>query len=238
MRLASFLLLSTTSLLFTACGSDGDLSPGAGDDVGEGSTTLFVDADVVAAPVVPNAKDPGDFLTTFRVRLERGGVPLTTGLVSVESSQGVVMLTYSGEGNRWVGSQNGYTEVYRLAAKAETDYVDGVKVDGPSVHAFTAPLPGATVDTQAPVMVTWSKSGTAETARIDTDKLDELVIPDSGSYSVPIGGFKSKREEVEQERIRLDRSQRITPLGAVAGSELRVTVRNEISVVVAAAPTL
>lgn len=193
---------------------------------------------MVATPVVPNAKDPGDFLTSFRVRLERGGIPVTTGLVSLESSQGVVMLTYSGEGNRWVGSQNGYSEVYRLAAKADADYVDGVRVDGPSVHTFTAPLPGATVDTQLPVTVTWTKSGTAETARIDTDKLDELVIPDSGSYAIPAGGFKSKSGEVEQERIRLDRSQRVTPLGAVAGSELRVTVRNEISVVVAAAPAL
>lgn len=221
-----------------ACGSDGDLDPGAGDDPGEGSTTLLVDADVVASPVVPNATNPGDFLTTFRVRLERNGLQVTAGLVSIESSQGVVMLTYSGEGNRWVGSQNGYSEVYRLAAKADVDYVDGVKVDGPSVHAFTAPLPGATVDTRLPVMVTWTKSGTAETARLDTDKLDELVIPDSGSYSIPPGGFKSKSDEVEQERIRLDRSQRVTPLGAVAGSELRVTVRNEISVVVAATPAL
>lgn len=236
MRLSTLLIFPSVSLAVFACSTEGDLDPGAGNSPGTGSTTLLVDADVVARPVVPNATKPQDFTTEFRIRLERGGVNVTTGLVSVESSQGVVDLTYSGEPNRWTGIQNGYSEVYRLAVKADADFVDDVRVDGPSVHYFTAPVAGATVDTRAPVMVTWSRSGTAETARLDTDQLDELVIPDSGEYSIPTGGFKSKRDGVEQERIRLDRSQRVTPTGALAGSEMRVTVRNEISVVVAAAP--
>lgn len=230
------LLAAPLSVALVACSSDGELDPGAGNDPGTGSTTLLVDADVLASPVVPNASKAQDFTTTFRVRLERAGSTVTTGTVTVQSSQGAVPLTYTGEGNRWVGIQNGYSEVYRLDVTADADFLESVRVDGPSVHYLTAPLPGATVDTRAPVMVTWARSGAAETARLDTDQLDELVVPDTGSYSIPIGGFKSKRDGVEQERVRIERSQRVTPTGALAGSEMRVTIRNEISVVVAPVP--
>lgn len=219
-----------------ACGGGGDLDPGAGNDAGEGSTTLLVDADVEARPLVPNASKAVDFTTSFRVRLERAGTPVTTGTVTIESAAGAVSLEYRNDDNRWVGAQTGYQEVYRLSATAGDDFLDGVRVDGPALHWFTAPAPGATVDTRAPVMVTWSRGEAAETARLDTDQLDELVIGDTGSYAIPTGGFKSKRDEVEQERIRLDRSRRLTPAGALVGSEMRVLVRNEISVVVAAAP--
>jgi hypothetical protein len=219
-----------------ACGSGGDLDPGAGDSAGTGSSTLLVDADVEARPLVPNASEANDFTTTFRVNVSRGGSPVTTGTVTVESAAGMVALTYSGEAGRWTGAQVGYEEVYRLTVTADADFLKDVRVDGPALHWFTAPAPGATVDTRAPVMVTWSRGEAAEVTRLDTDQLDELAIEDTGSYAVPAGGFKSKRDEVEQERIRLDRSRRITPAGALVGSELRVLVRNEISVVVAAAP--
>jgi hypothetical protein len=236
LNLPSLLISCALVPSVAACSSSGDLDPGAGDDAGEGSLTLLVDADVEARPLIPNASKAGDFTTSFRVRLERAGAAVTTGTVTIESAAGAVPLTYTGEDNRWVGVQNGYEEVYRLSVTDGADFVDGVRVDGPAVHWFTSPLPGATVDTSAPVMVTWSRGEAADTARLDTDQLDELVISDTGSYSVPTGGFKSKSDEVEQERIRLDRSRRITPAGAVAGSELRVQVRNEISVVVAARP--
>jgi hypothetical protein len=233
----SLLLLLLPSIpVVTACSDNGDLDPGAGNAPGEGSFTLFVDANVEARPLVPNAAKRVDFTTSFQVRLARGDTPVTTGEVLIESSAGLVALTYSTEDNRWTGLQNGYAEVYRLSATAGADTIDGVRVDGPSLHWFTAPTAGATVDTRAPVTVTWSRGDEAETARLDTDQLDELAIPDSGSYSIAAGGFKSKRDDVEQERIRLTRSRRVTPSGALAGSEMQVTVRNEIAVVVA--PTL
>lgn len=236
LSLTRTLPLLTSSLLVAACSSSGDLDPGAGNDVGEGSLTLRVDADVQARPLIPNASKAADFTTSFSIRLDVGDVRVTTGVVTVESADGLVALTYDSESNRWTGAQNGYAEVYRLSATSGADTVDSVRVDGPALHWFTAPAPGATVDTRAPVTVTWSRGEEAETALLDTDQLDTLAIADSGSYMIVAGGFKSKREEVEQERIRLDRSTRVTPAGAVVGSEMRVTVRNEISVVVA--PTL
>lgn len=233
---SSIFAVAVTTLCASACGSGGDLDPGAGSDPGEGSLTLHLDADLDARPLVPNAAKSADFTTQFSVRLDKGGTPLTTGTVTVESSAGLVALTYDGEGNRWSGVQNGYFEVYRLSVTSGDDFLDGVRVDGPSVFWFTSPAPGATVDTSAPVAVTWSRDDDAEVTRLDTDQLDELAIPDTGSYSIAAGGFKSKRGEVEQERIRITRAARITPTGALPASELRVSIRNEISVVVAPAP--
>jgi hypothetical protein len=201
-----------------------------------GSMTLLIDADAIAHPLIPNASKAQDFTTDFRVRIEKGGVPLTAGIVTVESSAGKVDLVYSTDGNRWLGAQVGYDEVYRLSVTSTTDFVDRLRVDGPSLHWFTSPTAGATVDTRAPVTVTWSRGESADTTFLDTDQLDQLAIPDTGTFAIPTGGFKSKRDTVEQERIRLDRSQRVTPTGAIVGSEMRVTIRNEISVLVA--PTL
>ncbi len=198
--------------------------------------TLHLDADLDARPLLPNAAKPADYTTQFTVRVDKGGTPVTTGTVSVESSAGEVALTYSGEENRWTGVQNGYFEVYRINVTSGDDSLDGVRVDGPSVFWFTSPTPGATVDTTAPVRVTWSRDDEAEVTRLDTDQLDELAIPDTGTYDIAAGGFKSKRDDVEQERIRMTRAARVTPAGALPSSEMRVSIRNEISVVVAAVP--
>ncbi|MEZ4360297.1 MAG: hypothetical protein R3B48_08960 [Kofleriaceae bacterium] len=199
--------------------------------------TLLVDADVIARPLVPNASKSQDFTTELRVRLEKGGAPITSGTVTLESSSGKVDLTFNNtDGNRWIGAQAGYSEVYRLTVLSGEDFVDDVRVDGPALHWITAPMQGETVDTTMPVVVKWSRGESAEVARIDTDQLDQLVIDDTGTYTVPAGGFKSKRDGVEQERIRIDRSQRVTPSGALVGSEMRVTIHNEISVVVAPVP--
>jgi hypothetical protein len=219
MRLTfSLILLSCSGTLVSACGSGGDLDPGAGDDPGSGSLTLLVDAEISARPLLANASK------------------LTIGSVVVESAAGAVVLTYGGDGDRWNGAQAGYSEVYRLSVMSAGDVVDNVQVDGPSLHWFTAPILGATVNTQLPVTVAWSRDGSAESAQLDTDKLDGLTISDTGSFEIPVGGFKSKRDGVEQEYIRLTRSSRITPSGALVGSQMRVEIRNQIEVLVAPSP--
>jgi hypothetical protein len=197
--------------------------------------TLLIDAEAAARPLVPNASKQQDFTTEFRIRIDRGGTPVTTGTVTVESSVGSVDLTYT-DANRWAGAQPGYAEVYRINVKSGADFVSDLRVDGPSLHWFTAPTPGATVDTKMPVNVTWARGESAETAVLNTNMIEQVAVTDTGSFAIPIGGFKSKRDGVEQDRIRLDRSQRVTPMGALVGSAMRVTVRNEISVLVAPAP--
>ena len=227
MRLASIVSIV---LLSAACGGS-DLAPGAGDDPGTGSLTLQVDADISARPLLANAKTATDFTTEFRVRIQKAGQDVTAGTVTVASAAGLVTLTY-GPDNRWVGAQPGYFEVYELSATMGTDYVDGIRVDGPALHYFTAPLPGATLDSTIAQPITWKRGESADVASLDTDKIDQLTITDSGNFTLPAGSLKSKNDAVEQERIRLDRSSAVVPTGATVGSQMRVNVRNEVEVLV------
>lgn len=145
-------------------------------------------------------------------------MPLTTGTVTVISNGGSAALAYDPTGEaRWRGVQAGYHEVYELAITAGDDRVEGVRVDGPDVHFFTAPLPGASVDATEVVAVTWSSGESADAATLETEQLDSVAIADTGNYAIAIGGLKSKPDETEQERLRLDRSMRVAPAGAVAG---------------------
>lgn len=227
--------LVSSGLVLAAVGCGGNsLDPGSGDDPGGGTRTLFVDADVQASPQVTNAAAAGDFETHFEVRIEKDAAPVTTGTVTVVSNGGEVALTYQSSENRWRGVQAGYHEVYELTVRSGEDAVDAVRLDGPALHYFTAPTPGATVDATMPLPVRWARDEAAAGATFDTEEVDDIAIADSGSFEVPVGGLKSDEGQTTQERLRLDRFARIAPAGAVAGSELRVEVRNEIEVLVAA----
>ncbi len=215
-----------------ACGGGGAFSPGVGDDPGSGTSTLFVDADVDARPIVPNARESTDFTTEFHVRLEKAGVAVTTGTVTITSGAGEVPLIYRTDSNRWHGVQVGYFEVYELSAVSGSDDVTGVRVDGPALHTITAPALGATVDSTMPLTVTWDRDEQADQASIETEEIDALAIADTGSHVLPPGSLKDNQDQTEQERIRIDRSQRVTPAGAVAGSAMRVEIRNEVEILV------
>jgi hypothetical protein len=82
--------------------------------------------------------------------------------------------------------------------------------------------------------ITWKRGEAADQITLDTDKIDELTIADTGTFSLPAGSLKSKADGVEQERIRLDRYATVIPTGAVGGSQMRVQVRNEVEVLVQA----
>jgi hypothetical protein len=215
-----------------ACGSD--LDPGSGDDPGTGSQTLFVDADVEASPVVTNASSATGFQTSFAVRVRKNNVDVTQGVVTITSNGGATTLIFDAAEARWRGTQASYHEVYVLSVDGGEDHVDGVRVDGPALHHFTEPLPGAVVNATLPLMVRWAREEAAATTSFDTEEINELEIADTGSYAVPTGGLKSNGNEPTEERLRLDRSSRVSPAGAIAGSSVRVRVRNEIDVLVAA----
>ena len=142
--------------LVAACGVDDPLAPGAGDDPGTGTATLTVRGHAAAEPVFANATSASDFVTWFAIELERTGVRVTTGSVVVTSAAGAVPLTFdTRDGGQWRGQQSGYYQVYRLDVTADADAVAGVRVDGPDVHQFTAPMTGATVDATLPLAVSW-----------------------------------------------------------------------------------
>lgn len=214
-----------------ACGGDG-LDPGS--QPGTGTATLLINADVIATPLVPNAAKATDFNTSFSVEITKGGQDVVADSVVVVSDAGPVTLLPDNQTNRrWRGAQSGYYEIYQLTVEAGADNVRDVQVDGPALHYFTAPLPGATVDATMPLVVTWKRSEPATVITLDTQQLDSVAISDTGTYTIPVGGLKSKSTETEQEQLRIDRAERITPAGAVVGSDVRVMVRNEIDLVVA-----
>jgi hypothetical protein len=220
-------------LAFTVVACGGDLDPGSGNDPGSGTRTLYVDGDIEATPLITNASRAADFQTRFDVAVRKNSIAVTTGTVTVSSNGGTVALTFDAGEDRWRGTQAGYHEVYELNVVSGDDSVDGVRVDGPALHYFTAPLPGAGVDATLPLTVRWQRDEAASVASFETDQIGELEIADTGSYSVPVGGLKSDRDQATDERLRLDRSARVTPAGAIADSSLRVEIRNQIDILVA-----
>lgn len=232
MRISRLATLSSTLVALAACGGDG-LDPGS--EPGTGTSTLTVNGDVAATPLVPNASKPTDFTTSFEIDVSKAGAPVTGAIVTVVSDAGAVVLTQSDGplGRRWRGAQNGYYEIYQLTIDAGADNVRDVQVDGPALHYFTAPLPGATVNATMPLVVSWKRSEPATVISLDTRELDQIAISDTGTYTIPVGGLKSKSTETEQEELTVDRAERITPAGAAVGSDFRVVVRNRIDLVVA-----
>lgn len=217
-------------LALTACGGS-DLDPGAGNDPGSGTSTLVVDGSVTANARLANARTSGEFDTEFNVRIQLNGVSVSQGTVTMTSSSGTVVLIYNQENNgRWRGTAPGYDEVYILDVDSGRDYVHDVRVDGPSIHTFSEPLAGATVDATMPLMVKWNEKN-ADSAAIDAENIDRVSIPDTGSYSVAPGALKSEKDKARENQIRVTRTNRVVPAGALGGSEMTVSVENEITVV-------
>lgn len=221
-----FASLFATTLL-AACGGDPT-------DGGTGSNTLRVDADVEASPEISNGSSAADFTTDFHVSVEKDGVDVTTGEVVVVSDGGEVALLWDDADGRWRGSQAGYLRDYELHVTSGDDYVHGVRLAGPDLHVFTSPDGSAAIDATAPLVIAWSRDAEADAAELETREMDPVAIADTGSFELPVGTLRSSPDQTEDEEIRLTRSARIVPDGAVAGSELRVRIENRIELVVAA----
>lgn len=225
--------LSCAVLVMTAaCGGDASgFGPGIGDDPGTGTNTLSIEGNATAEPTVSNASDANSFTTEVEIRISRNGSDVTEGTVEVESIDGVFALAFDTSRNRWRGVQNGYFEVYQLDITSGDDNILGVRIDGPDIHSFTAPMQGATVDSTMPLDVAWSRDEKADAARFSTREFD-VEISDTGTYTLAASTLRSEQDKAEEEEIDLVRSNLITPAGAAAGSSFRVGVRNHIDLVV------
>jgi len=224
-------------LVFTfACGGGSVLDPGAGNDPGDGTSTLTVDGSMTARPRIDNARDARDFETSLSVRVMLGTQAVTGGTVTVRSASGDVSLIYRPDENRWQGTSPGYDQVYILDVESGADRVNDVRVDGPSIHFFTKPTPGATVDSTMALQIEWD-GDEAASAWLDPEELDEFAIPDTGTYLLAGGALKADSSEARVNRLELGRANRVTPAGAVGGSEMTVAVENRIEVVVQPDPT-
>jgi hypothetical protein len=228
-----------STLLLAACGSD-PLDPGAGDDPGTGTRTLFVDGRISAEPRFANAKLDTDFRAEVSIRVALNDQPVNTGSVTITSRFATTPLRWESEGTygRWVGAMAGYDEVYQLDIISGAHEVRGVIVDGPDIHVFTSPAAGATLDSTVQNPVTWKRGETADIATFDADEIDRLTIADTGTFMMGVGVLKADDDEVRENRLEVRRTNRIAPAGAVAGSDFAVMIRNELTVLAAPNPAL
>lgn len=226
------------STLFVCLGCGGSaLDPGSGNSAGDGTNTLFVDGSARAQPLVTNASDAHDFNTEFEVRVALNQQVVTTGTVTMTGNSGTTELVFSPDGDfggRWHGIASGYDEVYIMDVDSGPDNVHGVRVDGPDIHVFTAPLPGDTVDSLQPLDLTWDCDDTADEITLRAGEVDNIAITDQGSFTLPAGTLRADSSQSVDNELRLTRSNRVTPSGGVPGSELTVSVRQEITVLAAA----
>ena len=222
-------LLAPFFFLGVGCG-------GSATDAGGGTGTLYVDGEIEASPQLPNASELADFDTEFEVRIRLGDQNVTTGDVFIDAADEHIPLVYSPDSGSWHGRQSGYHRAYELDIVSGEHAVEGVTLEGPDVHWFETPLPGAVVDASLPLEIAWGGDH-AEAARLDAWDGDAVAIDDTGEYVVPAFTLQTNDGEARDEEIELERWSRIAPAGAVGGSELTVTVRNRIEILVAPCPT-
>ena len=226
-------------LAVAACGgsasdgaSDFDIPPG--DDPGEGSLTLRVSGIVETTELASPALDPTDFNSSFTVSVTLDDEEVRDAIVTISSIGGTKELVFetSGTIGSYQGSQLGYFSRYRLDVDAGDDFVGGVIIEAPDVHQIEAPLSGERVPRGDDLVVQWTRNGAAEKTEIETREIDRRSIEDTGSYTVDAGDLRQDPDKVEDERIRIYRSTKIVPDGAVAGSEFEVRLRNSVEFLV------
>ncbi len=148
------------------------------------------------------------------------------------------MFDTQNQNGRWSGNAPGYDEVYVLDVTSGPDTVTGVRVDGPDIHTFTKPTDGTAVDSTMPLDLAWSCNDTADTTSLRTDLIDNLSIATGASYTLPPGSLRAERDRTRQNQIEITRVNRVTPVGAAGGSELSVSITNDLDVLVQANPAL
>lgn len=220
-------------LVTTACSSN-PLDPGAGSQPGTGTGTLQIQGAATAEPTVPNTSDDTKFTTHLELEISLANQPVTTGQVTVKSRTGTATLTYDANGGpfgRWTGDLANYDEVYEFDVVSGADKVQAVYVDGPDIQVFTSPAAGASLDATMPNPVAWRRASRAAEARFSVGDQDGVTIDDTGSWSIPPLMLHTDSSASRPNTLRLTRTSSVTPKGAVAGSQLSVSVSQELDVI-------
>ncbi len=224
-------ILGLGALDLAAC-SGSNLDPGAGNAPGTGTSTLVVAGSAHATSRMVNAKVDTDFNTDFSVRVTLNNQTVTTGTVTISSASGKVPLTYQLATTFWTGTTPTYDEVYILDVVSGPDKAEGIRVDGPDIHTFSAPTEGAALDSTMPNVIKWNRNDTADSASMRTDGIDKpITIPDSGSYSLAAGSLRADQGVARPNTLRLSRSNTVVPKGATGDSNWTVTIENDLDVV-------
>ena len=193
---------------------------------GTGSGTLLVSGTIEGQDVT------GGFVTAFDVSLrDAAGNPVSGATVAIQNrSLGTVNLLEltAGSGDYQATVNTFAPGDYLLTAVHGTDEVRGVVVGGIAAHQISSPIANATVTANQPMTVTWTRPSEAVAADLETRDFSAQGIPDAASYVVP-GGSNPARPD---QRIRLWRYNQVNIAGGLAGSRLKLSIRNTVEPIV------
>jgi hypothetical protein len=233
--------LTASLFVLIACTNNGGssaLESGAGGGPGTPTGTLVVTVEISAWASHPNATMPSEFSTSFRVTSPDSIELLKDATVTLTSATGKYP-AYQQDGHRtgyWIGEAPGYDKVYVLDVVASTGTAEGLRIEGPSIHVFTHPAEGATIDPMGPTMVTWDSKDRANAASIGVDVTPStgvyFDVDDSGEHSLTPDIFTRAAPNALQHRVALERTNTVTLEGEKAS--LRAGVLNYIHVMMPA----
>jgi hypothetical protein len=222
--LGSVLFLSLAALALACSDSTG---PAANrNEVGTGTSTLLVDGQIEGQDVA------GGFVTQFLVHLEDAtGAPVSGATVTVQNNSlgALNLLELSAASGDYEASVNTFAAGdYRLTVIRGTDNVQGVVVGGMSAHGIARPRADTTLTAGQPFTVTWTRPSEAAGVNLETRDFTASAIPDAGAYTVPGANNPARPDQ----RVRVWRYNQVNPAGALAGSRLRLSIRNTVEPII------
>ena len=209
----------------TACGSS--TGPAASrNDPGTGTSTLEVNAEIAGIEL------SGTMTTSYLVAVRNSqGLPVSGATVSVgNSALGRVTLTENPSGSGiYVATRPTFPSGdFTFEVVRAGDNIRGVVLGNPGVHAITSPAANSTIGANQPLTITWTRPSQALLGELETRDFGTVEIPDNGTYTVPAVDNPPRSDQ----RVRVNRFNRIDLAGGLPGSELRVEVRRTIEPVI------
>lgn len=195
-------------------------------EVGTGSLTLLIDGEIEGQDV------PGGFVTQFLIHVaDATGAPVSGATVRVQNTAlGTVNLLElnAGSGDYEATANTFGSGDYGLTVTRGTDNVQGVVVGGMSAHAIARPRADTTITAGQPFTVTWTRPSEAAGVDLETRDFSASAIADAGTFTVPGANNPARPDQ----RVRVWRYNQVNPAGALAGSRLRLSIRNTVEPII------
>jgi hypothetical protein len=218
------------ALLATACGGS--------EDPGTGTKTLLVTASIQAENQVPNASSSNDFNVSIEVLVRKDNLPVSNAQVDITPEGGDAITLTEGDilKGRYTGSRVGLAASYALDVEAGADNIKDATLDSPGVHTFTAPTLGQVVPANADFQIQWSRESEADVASIKTKQLGDTDVQDTGSFPLAATNLQGDQDKQKDDEVILTRESRVGLTGGVGGSELEISIRNQVAFRIDAQP--
>lgn len=220
-----WILCLMLAMSVVAC-SDSTGPAASRNEPGTGTGTMMVTADVEGQDV------PGGFMTEFDVSLRDGaGNPISGATVTIRNTTlGTVNLLElsAGSGNYEATLNTFASGDYRLDVTRGTDNVQGVVVGGISAHRILEPPADTTITANQSFTVAWTRPSEAVAADLETRDFSIDGISDAGAYTISAVDNPARPDQ----RIRLWRYNQVDIAGGLAGSRLKLSIRNTVEPIV------